>query len=466
MNKGIILLVALMAFIAFANARPLMFFADQTDGVLGLSLGYHGIAYAWTTFKKGTNYHRVRFFGLNNINETLTDAWIQYSNGSIIDHLAVNSDGTLYYVLGDVRMNEDAFTALLTEQLYLVVATDDEEDGVISGYFRCRPHSGIAFLDASQVLSGSNSTGVGIGWGEITVSTIRDLPEDVLEQDTSIEANSLFYGRVVHNNTGTTRVSFHAPANISHTAETLANATLSGLYNDGHFDGVAVTDSFYAIDDGESYFGVDGTDGHIRGQIYPLLAPSHRRIPYNVDTVSGSTTIPSGGFSTLRFANQEGGENNANSYISLLSTAVGSNYTYVGVFYFRGPTNKKNAEIIRAFTVEMNGRITGTGSWLFEFFDSSSGEYIPAATWSVADSWTAAYIDEWDYSVHDYANSRRQLIMRVSVNSASQTNLYLDVFGVRAWVPWGGSNQALRDTVKLLNFYPGEYANGTVINQD
>jgi len=462
--KVLLLLCALMAFVAIANARPIMFYADQTDAPFNISFGWSGISYAWATYKKGQDYHRLRIFGTNHINETLTDAWISYSNGSIIDHLAVNTNSRDRYILGDVRIGFEAFDALLAEALYITVASSGHRNGAIKGYFRCRPHEGLAFLTAAQVVSGSNSTAVGFGFGSIDVSSILSLPQDVLAQDASIDANSKFYGRVLHNATNVTSVTFNGPATTTQTAAALATATLSGFYSDARFANITVTPDFYSIDTAETYFLVSAAAGNIRGQIYPLLTPSHRKIPVSVDTVAGATALPGAGLSTLRYANQEGSERNPNSYITFNAQANPTNFTYIGVIYFSAATNKKNFELVRALTVEMNGRISGTGTWLFEFFDATTGEFIPAATWSSANNWTPAYIDYWQFSVHDFANSRQQLVMRVSVNSASATSLSLDLLGVRSWTPWSGSNFVLKGTVKFLNTYPGVFANGTIIN--
>jgi len=376
----------------------------------------------------------------------------------------VNTNSADRYFLGDLRLNDTIFQALISEALYVTVSSSGHSNGTISGYFRCRPHSGIAVLTADQVIGGSNASGAGLGWAEITVSTIHALPVDILEQDTSIEANSHFNGRVLHNATGTTAVTFHAPANESTAVTSLASGTLSGVYNDAKFTNVTVDADFYSIDTSEAYYQVTATGGDIRGQVYALLSPSRRSIPYQVDTVSGNTINPGAGFGTLRFANQQGAERNPNSFITFEAAAGATNFSYIGVVYFGAATNKKNYELVRALTVELNAKISGTGSWLFEIFDSSSGEFIPAGTLSTADNWTPAYIDNYDFSVSDFANTRNKLILRVSVNSASATSLYLDLFGIRSWTPSAAANQALKSVVKLLNTYPGVFANGTEIN--
>jgi len=97
----------------------------------------------------------------------------------------------------------------------------------------------------------------------------------------------------------------------------------------------------------------------------------------------------------------------------------------------------------------LNAKISQTGVWAFEFFDSTSSTFIPVGTLSdaTASAWTPTYIDNFDFGVSDYANSRREIAMRISVTSSVQTRLYLDLFAIRSWTPGSGSNQALKGVV-------------------
>jgi len=444
-----------------------MFFADQTDAPLGLSFGWAGISFAFTTTQKGQNYHRVRFFGAAHLNESITDAWINYKNGTIIEHLAIATNSSNVYYLADFRMNDTIWDLLTHEELYITTASEDHEDGAVTGYFRCRPYQGVALLTADQVVGDNSSTSaVGLGWASLEISTIFSLPQDILKQDDSIESNTLFHGRVIHDANNATAITFNGPANTSETAEPLATATLyNAPYLDGKWNNVTTDADFPSLAYDLTYFQVSGLAGDIRGQIYALLTPTRRAIPYSVDTVNGITTVPSAGFSTLRFANQEGTERNSNSFISLTATANPSNFTYLAVYYFKAATNKKNRDLARAITVEMNAQISGTGTWLFEVFDATSGEFLPMGTLSSADSWTPAYIDSFSFDTPQYANNRTQIIVRVSVNSETTTSLFLDLFGIRSWTPSSLSNQALKLDVLLFSSSPGEFANGTTINE-
>jgi len=320
-------------------------------------------------------------------------------------------------------------------------------------------------LTGSQVVGGSNSSAEGIAWAEITVNTINSLPNDVLSQDSSINSNSFFNGRVLHNNSGiTSSIGFYGPANVSKDGALLATATLSGSFSDGEFSGVIPTSDFYAIDQIETYYQVNATDGGLRGQVFPLLSPTRRKIPTAVSTVAGTTVYPGAGLQTLRYANQIGKENNANSYMQFVATANPSNFTYIGVVTFPAATNKRNANNVRALSVEMNGRIVGNGTWLFEFFDATLGEFIPVATWTSASQWTPAFIDDYNFLIREYANKRNEITMRVSVNSASSTTLQLDVFGIRSYTPYSKSNEFLRFLGRFFSDKPAIYANGTLVN--
>jgi len=464
MNRGLLFLVALWAFIAVAYARPMIFFADQTDTPLGLNLGNYGVAYAFTTTRKGQTAHRVRVFGVNHIPETLTGAWLQYKNGTIIAQLAVNINPLNRYFLGDVLLTQAAWDAFLTEQVYATVASASHKNGTITGYFRCRPNSAIAFLDSFQVVGGTPNFEVGFAWGEIDNSARNTLPADVFAQDTALSVSYSFNGRVVHNVTNTTSVTFNGPANFTSTAGVLASANLTGFFGDGLFSNAPINDTFFQIDFGNTYYTVNGLV-KIRGQLFPLLVPTRRQIPKSVQTVNGATIVPPGGLGTLRFANQQGTERNSNSFVALNATRNGgTNYTYEGLFFLNSGTNKRNFDLVRGLTLEMNIKISNTATWFFEWFDSTAGQFIPAGTVSNTTLWSPAFIDNFNFAVSQYANNRHQLIIRVSVNSANPTSLFLDLFGVRSWTPNAFTNQNLKASFKLFDESPGVFANGTLFN--
>jgi hypothetical protein len=66
--------------------------------------------------------------------------------------------------------------------------------------------------------------------------------------------------------------------------------------------------------------------------------------------------------------------------------------------------------------------------------------------------------------VSNYVNIKGQLTMRLSVNSVSTASIAFDLLGVRAWTPNSVTNEFLQAYVKVLNTYPGVFANGTLIN--
>jgi hypothetical protein len=471
MLKALVVLVALWALVSLSQARTLMFFADQTGTALGLNNAWSGIAYAWATRQKGAENHRLRIFGGNHINESLTGAWIQYANGTIIEQLAVSTRATQHYFLGDIRITKAVWQAMLLEEVYATVASTSNPRGSISGFFRCRPFQGFAILSGSQVVGGSTSSSAfGIAWMELSVGDIYNQPQDIIQQNIDIANSLAINGRVLHDLTGVTSITYNGICNTTNTCPILNNATLVGTTQDGLFINGTANDNSVAISYGLTYVEVISTSGTIRGQVYPLLKRTLKRIPYRADTVNGNTILPRTGFTTLRRNNQESNENNKNSYISLQATLSSTNYTYLGVFYFNGAVIRRNDDLVRGYTIELNLRISGSGTWLFEFFDAGAQTFIPVGTISTAAAWTRVDVEHWNLDVNNYLNKRSQLAIRVSVNSLSATTLDLDDFDVETYIPGSiagyepGANQAFKDTIKIFNSYPGKFQNGTLYN--
>jgi hypothetical protein len=311
-----------------------------------------------------------------------------------------------------------------------------------------------------------------MGWMEVGLD-LDNPPQDIVAQDTKITNSASLSGRVLHNVTSATSVTFNGVGLSDQTADILATATLYGAYNDGKFVNEPFNNLAVGISLGATYFQVSSASGDIRGQIYPLLKRTLKRYPYKADTVNGNTIVPAKGFATLRRENLIGNENNQNSYVNLVSSLSTSNYTYLGVFYFNGAVNRRNVDLVRGYNIDLNARIGGAGTWLFEIFDATSGQFLPVGTLTSASSnttWIDTSIVKFVYGVKDYLNKRSQLAIRISVNSASSTSMALDVFSVRTWIPGSirdyepGANEAFKDTIKLLNTYPGKFKNGTLYN--
>jgi len=470
MNKILLFLVALVLFVALAQARPIMFIASQTDGIFSITNGWVGVSYAYVTIGKGQDLNRIRIFGLSNINETYTGAWINYANGTIIAQIAFGLTTSERYYLGDLRLNDTIFTAFLNNEIYLTVASASHTKGSISGYFQCKPHIGFAHLNSLQF---NNSGGIsttknyGYGYAQIYVGVqTTGLPNDILAQDEDIASTSVFQGSIVYNGSFT-GASFNGPANASETASALATGTIhntSFSINYASWSNVTINSDFYSIDTGDTYYELNSTSGDIRGQVYPLVSPTRRAIPFAINTVDGNTTLPTGGFATLRYANQEGTEKNFNSFARFEAVSDGTNFTYLSVVSFQRSTNKKNNNIMRALTLEMNLRIIGTGTWFFEFYDPTLQEFIPAGTISSASVWTPAYIDNYQVAVSEYPNNRGVINVRVSTSSDVATTLWVDLMGLRGWIPSSNSNKYFKDLVKVDLALPAKYANGTEIN--
>jgi len=473
MNKTLFLIVALFAFFAFlaiSNARPIMFIASQTDGVFGISNGWVGVSFAFVTKGKGNLSHRLNIFGLTNINESYTGAWIQYANGTIIDQLAYGITSSEKYFLGDLRLNDTIFNSFLNEDIYVTVASTSHRNGSVSGYYKCKPHLGFAALDDDQFNdAGGNSTtsAIGIGYAQILVGVqSTGLPNDILQQDDDIASTSTFQGTIIYNVSSPTSATFNGPANTTETASILATGTLhttSFSQNYASWSNITINNDFYSIDNGDTYYEILSSE-NIRGQVYPVVSPTRRSIPISIDTIDGNTTVPAAGYGTLRYANQQGTEKNFNSFVRFEAISDGTNFTYLAVISFEAATNKKNDVLVRALTLEMNLRIIGSGTWFFEFYDNSLGQYIPAGTISNATDWTPAYIDNYSVAVNGYSNKRRINIVRVSTTSSTSTTLWVDLMGLRSWVPSSNSNTFFKIVSKLTATFPAKFSNGTEIH--
>jgi hypothetical protein len=460
MNKGLLLIVIVCALFAVSSARPLMFYASQSDAFFGLSFGWNGVALAFATYLKGQSNHRVRFFGVNHVNETLTGAWIMHQNQTRIATLQVNVRATDRYFIGDVRLNDTIFDLMLQEKIYVTVASSLHRNGSITGNLICKPHTGISFLDAGQVVTGSTSTSIGLGFASIDITALQTNTTslDIITQDTQVATTSLFNGRVVHNSTGSTFVTVNGPANRTQTNTAIATASLSGFFNDGKFTNISINDNFLYIDNGLLYYLVDGTLGQIRGQIYPLVTYTRRAVPYKLITTAGTSRVSNvTRFSSLRFSNQLGNDKNPNSYVTCLTDPT--DFNYAGLFYFPAGTNRKNFELVRGVSLEINAKVTGdtTGTWSIEFFDSTTGLFITTATLKSSNfaNWFAAYVDYFYSSTSEFATNRKAFVIRVSTfGNKANSQLNLDLFGLRYWVPSSFTNGVWRQVVKLFQLLP------------
>jgi hypothetical protein len=286
------------------------------------------------------------------------------------------------------------------------------------------------------------------------------LPLELTAQTAAVLSGATFTGRVLHNVTSATSASFNGPANATSTAPALFNLTTVATqsYSISRAPGVTAEQVFYA-QNGLTYLAVNNAAGvNIRGQVYPLLSRTRRAIPSSLQTVFGVSNVPPEGFETLRYANLEVNQRNPNSIISLTATQVNGtgNYTYQGEFFFPTATSRRNFETIRSLIVDLNVRIVGNAaSWNFDWFDSSTGAHVPATTFAtVSNIWTEGFFLRFNPDVAGFSNNRGQLVIRVTVNSAVPTTLWVDLFGVRTYEPSSVFNQIFKGPLKELLLLP------------
>jgi len=215
-----------------------------------------------------------------------------------------------------------------------------------------------------------------------------------------------------------------------------------------------------ALTQGDAYYQLDTNvypNGNLRGQLIPILSLTRRAIPVSIETKNGTTSAPNG-LATLRHANQQGKETNFGSFVQLHATQINStgNFTYLALFTFQSATARRNFDLVRGLSLEVNFRTFGSAVWQVSFFDSSTGGYVTGATLSNATLWTAGFIDQYSPFVSSWTNSRRQLIVRITTDSLSSSTLELDLFGLRSYVPSSFANGNFRGAIKETLLFPSK----------
>jgi len=419
---------------------------------------------AWATKVANKNNYRLRVFGLHNINETVTGAFLVTAT-AIITELKISPAG-VNYIVGDVRFNATVWGWLIREMVGITITSKSFPAGTIGGYLVSRPHLAFALASSDQVLPPSNaSSGGGLGFGYVGWSA-TSLPTDLLLQNQAVLNSLFFYGRAdyfpIKN---ITSVTYNAPAArnqvgpvvakyqvaLTDNAIALIQATSTVPLNPGFFD----------MDNGMAYMQINTQlfpNGLVRGNFLPVVSPGHRQLPYAVTTTFG-TTDTSSGLSTLRHPNQFGKKNNPNSYITLqaMQTTPGTGaFNYQGLFSFQAGATKANFALIRGYQLELNMRSQGSGTWLFEWFNANNGTFMSAGTFSGGNhEWNAAFSLYFDAtSAWMLPTNRGVLTVRVSTSNATPTTLLLDLFAVRAYTPSSGANQLIKMVVKQLPSLP------------
>jgi len=412
------------------------------------------------TVGKGNNNHRVRVYGTDNIIDTLTAAWLTYTNGTIVVTLKISPDPLDHYITGDVRINSTVWSSLNNEQLVVVVASSKFPKGAIGGLLHSRPGTAIGLFSGLSVVPPTTSTALGICYTLLySTAFTTGLPSDLIQQDNAVVNGLQFKARALYNLTqaSVTSATFNGPANFTSNGPVLVTLT-NGLFVSYVTAFTPVTTDFFSPASAAAYIQINTVahpTGEIRADLIPTLSLTRRAIPYAVDAVDGSFSAPNG-LGTLRFANQQANEKNFGSFVSIVANqaAPGSNFTAQVLFKFPAAVTRRNFNIVRALSIELNLRLFGTGTWSFDWFDSSTGGYVNAATFSTAGQWTSGFADYFNVNANTFTNSREQLVVRVSVNSGVSTTLWIDLFGIRSYEPSSFTNQLIKPLIQTIDTLP------------
>jgi hypothetical protein len=455
-----VLLLSLCALIAVCEARPIVYMARLTDTNVNATNGQIGVSSAYVTITKGRLSHRLRVFvGHSIINDTVTGAWLAYANGTKVAALQISpsvSQGA--YAYGDVRVNVTVYDALLAEHnngLYVIVYTERFPNGAIGGEFRARPNTGVCIPSAAA--AGSTSTALGFAYTYI--ADPENLPLDLIQQTDLLLNNATFDAQIIANITGATGASFNGPANSTSVAPVLAPITQLATFGGFSITGFQpVTSDFFAQQIGLTYVVVTSAAfpaGELRCQVLPTLGRTRRIIPVSAETVTGETSAL-GGFGTLRFANQQDNERNDASFISLIAQQTNGtgNYTYQAFFRFPSAASRRNFDNVRGLVLELNVRQFGDAVWNFDYFDATTGSHVPTATFSTPGLWTPGFANYVHHDAHTFTNNRKELVVRVTVDTPTPSTLWVDLFAIRSYEPTAATNQFIRTATLISSLLP------------
>jgi hypothetical protein len=461
MSKAIfvvlLVLSVLIALVSYCSARPIIYTAIMSDTRLSnVTNGYRANAIGLVTITKGRLNHRLRVYGVHNIlNDTITAAWLVYTNQTKVAEIGfAPPDSRLRYVRGDVRLNVTVYGHLLSHTLGLTIYTERFPDGATFGVFHARPNTGVAGMDGSSVVPPASNDYSGLGYAYI--ANPDNVPLDLIQQTNLLLSNATFDAQIIHNVTNATSASYNT-ANTTATGPVLANIPL-GAEGSAWVEGFQpVTGEFYGQQILLSYLQVDSSlfpAGAIRGQVLPTLGRTRRAIPEKIDTIFGVTNVP-GSLNTLRWANQQGTERNDASFISLVTTQVGGagNFTYQGFFHFEARASRRNFDIIRGLTLELNVRQFGAGTWNFDYFDASTGAHVPTATFSTPGNWTIGIADYFQHDASSLNTLRKQLVLRITATGLTSSTLWIDLFGIRSYEPTATANIIVRDFILQTSLF-------------
>lgn len=455
-----IALLALVALVAVVSARPIIYTATQLDTNLpNTTNGWRGVAYSFLTITKGRNNHRFRIFGtynINNLNDTVTSAWIVYANQTKVAEIGIPVNTSFFrYFVGDVRINSTVFEFLMSNDLGVTVYTQRFPNGAISGLFHARPNTALTQLNGGSVVPPADNNQ--LGYGLTYIADSDNLPLDLVQQTNAILNNASFDAIIIHNVTGATSATFNT-ANSTSVGPVLANIPLGseGSAYGTHIQ--PVTSDFYSQQFGFGYLQVNSAtfpNGAIRGQLLPTLGRTRRAIPTEATTITGITSAPNG-FETLRFPNMQGNERNDNSFISLSTTQANStsNFTYQGFFSFPAAASRRNYNNVRGYSLELNLRQFGTGTWNFDYFDATTGVHVPTATFSSPGLWTVGVANYYQHDASTFNNNRGELVIRITANWPTSTTLWVDLMGLRSYEPYAFSNIVFKEFIVGIGTIP------------
>jgi len=306
----------------------------------------------------------------------------------------------------------------------------------------------MTILAPASVVPPNNSTTEGVGMVYIT-TTFTTLPVDI-QAANAVFLNSLaMNARIVHDVPSSTGGFMFGPAlrnaTSNQTLLTLTQGNQSYYIHNATINPAIASVMFDALAKDEAYLVVDSAKypfGEIRGNLLTTCETKRRQIADRIfvtaGTISGSLDV------TLR-ASLTGTLFRKNSYVGFLPS---NSSGFSMVFTFQLPISKKNTNLIRGLTMDLNLRTLDGAVWLFEWYNAVSQTWITAGSFQQT-NWTFGFVNYFAKDVANLVDINGGVSVRVS-NPTAKTPLYVDQFTIQPWVPKEATNSIMRAVLKDL----------------
>jgi hypothetical protein len=459
MKAFIVLLIALFAFVAVSEARPLAFAAALTAGKVNQVGNDVGVAYAVVGDMKGNRQrtHVVGWFS-NTANANVSAAWLASAAGDKFIQIPLASaaanntlnGGRFFYVKTFLNSTH---SALWSNSLF-VNLYDSNGAVLIGGPLTSAPRTGIAQLTAGSVVPAQSNAFQGTGFFQ--------LADPAVSTNNLVDLYNAYYSgfniesAIVHDVTDATAASVYGNSNATTVGDVLTAVAGGAQY---FYQTAATTNSdFYGIDYYANYFAV-GTAatpaGVIRGNLIPVAKMTRSLTVKGWETQVGNIT---GGANaqTLKKANKWGDKVLRDQYILNLTSASnadsGGANLFVGTFTFSAPVGRKVNETLRGIKLETYFTASTNDLWEVSLLTRSNSYVVIGSYQSAATNFQYGET-HWFNDASRFITANNEIVVRITANPAVGAYLSVDQLNLQAFVPNARAVRLVKTLAKAASAY-------------